>query len=144
MAEQGVASAAEMEALGGRLAGAIRAPALVGLEGPLGAGKTTLVRGFLRALGHAGPVRSPSYTLLESYPLNTAEVHHLDLYRLVDPAELEDLGLRDLLGPRSICLIEWPERGQGVLPALDWWIRIDCDTAPERRVCGLPGPPARV
>lgn len=129
-----------MEALGARLAGAIRAPAVVGLTGPLGAGKTTLVRGFLHALGHGGPVRSPTYTLVESYSLPPQTIHHLDLYRLADPEELENLGVRDLQDPAAIWLVEWPERGQGFLPALDWSIRIECDAGgTRRRLDGLPG-----
>lgn len=109
------ASAEETRALGARLAGAIvaadlREPLVVGLSGDLGAGKTTLVGGALAALGHPGPARSPTYTLIESYRLSGREVHHCDLYRLRDPEELEDLGLRDLLNGPSILLVEWPER----------------------------------
>jgi tRNA threonylcarbamoyladenosine biosynthesis protein TsaE len=97
---------------------------LVFLEGDLGAGKTTLVRGLLRGLGHRGPVRSPTYTLVETYELPDALVHHLDLYRIADPDELEFLGIRDLLDGASLVLVEWPERGAGVLPTPDLRVRI--------------------
>lgn len=138
MAERTVADPEAMLALGGELAAALRPPAVVALEGPLGAGKTTLVRGWLRALGHTGPVRSPTYTLLETYVLPSVHVYHLDLYRLVDPEELEFIGVRDLAAADALWLIEWPERGAGRLPPIDQRIRIDYHGA-TRRVQGLPG-----
>ncbi|MGH8582613.1 MAG: tRNA (adenosine(37)-N6)-threonylcarbamoyltransferase complex ATPase subunit type 1 TsaE [Gammaproteobacteria bacterium] len=102
----------DTEALGARLAAATRGHAvLVFLRGALGAGKTTLARGFLRGLGHTGPVKSPTYTLVEPYPLAPRPVFHFDLYRLSAASELEDLGIRDYLDGRSVLLIEWPERG---------------------------------
>lgn len=113
-----VARESDMVALGQRLAGALASIRMLHLRGPLGSGKTTLVRGILRGLGHHGPVRSPTFTLVESYPL-TREVHHFDLYRLKDPEELEFLGVRDYLQDDSLCLVEWPERAGKVLSAPD-------------------------
>lgn len=120
------------EALGARLAGALAgasrtAPVVVHLEGPLGAGKTTLARGLLRGLGHLGRVRSPTFTLLEPYELAGCQVIHLDLYRLADPGELEYLGLIDMLTPGAIALVEWAERGGDRLPPADLRIALDYD-----------------
>lgn len=137
MAERIIADEAEMAALGAELAGVLAAPAVVFLEGALGAGKTTLARAFLRGLGYTGAVRSPTYTLVESYPFDGLEVHHLDLYRVADPDELEFLGIRDLAASHAIWLVEWAERGADRLPAPDYVIRIDFDGA-GRRVTGLP------
>jgi tRNA threonylcarbamoyladenosine biosynthesis protein TsaE len=92
---------------------------VVALAGDLGAGKTTFVRGLLQALGVTRPVRSPSYGLLELYEIAGRQVLHLDLYRLHDPEELENLGLRDYHTPGTLWLVEWPDRGHGKLPAAD-------------------------
>ena len=89
------------------------------LTGELGAGKTTFARGFLRAMGVWGPVRSPTYTLMELYPAGPVTLLHVDLYRLRDPAELEALGLRDWARAGHVWLIEWPEKGGGHLPGAD-------------------------
>ncbi len=97
---------------------------VIELSGDLGAGKTTLVRGFLRECGVSGSVRSPTYTLVESYVLGPTTFIHLDLYRLRDPSELENLGLRDWAERGHLWLIEWPERGTGRLPAADVSVRL--------------------
>ena len=114
----------QQEGLGAVLARCCPAACIIYLEGDLGTGKTTLVRGFLRGMGYRGKVRSPTYTLIEPYECGGNSLYHLDLYRLAHPEELEYLGLRDLLQRDAILLIEWPERGQGMLPAEDLRVRI--------------------
>lgn len=111
---------ASTDRFGRRLAQVLGPSGVVYLIGDLGAGKTSIVRGLLRGLGVEGPVKSPTYTLIESYPVGEGRwVHHLDLYRLADAGELEWLGVRDLFGAGSLVLIEWPERGAGELPPPD-------------------------
>lgn len=112
-------------AFGAALAPLLPGRATVFLQGNLGAGKTTLVRALLRAAGHDGPVRSPTYTLVEPYRLARGSYYHLDLYRLSDPEELEYLGLRDMLAEDCVLLIEWPERGEAALPRPDLRIRLE-------------------
>jgi tRNA threonylcarbamoyladenosine biosynthesis protein TsaE len=126
IAERIVAGAEGTRELGARLARAwqasdpaTRVPMLITLSGELGAGKTTLTGGLLQALGHAGPVRSPTYTLVEPYRFGGRDVHHCDFYRLRHPDEVDDLGLRDLRAPGSLLLVEWPEKAEGRLGAPD-------------------------
>lgn len=116
-----------MLALGARLADSFvpsTAPLVIFLAGDLGAGKTTLVRGSLRALGVTGPIRSPTFTLLETYPLGSRVVAHLDLYRLNAP-DIEALGIRELLAADHVLFVEWPERAPGALPAPDVHVYFD-------------------
>ena len=118
--EQVVPDAEAMQALGGVFACACDAGSYcIYLVGELGTGKTTWVRGFLRGLGYSGAVKSPSFTLLEQYELPGRSIVHLDLYRVVAPGELEWIGIRDWLNQDTICLVEWPERGTGMLPEPD-------------------------
>jgi tRNA threonylcarbamoyladenosine biosynthesis protein TsaE len=124
MAEFHIAGEANQEAFGSALAHLVEPPCIIYLTGDLGAGKTTLARGFMRGLGHQGRVKSPTFTLLEPYELETLNCYHFDLYRLGDPEELLFLGIEDLLQPDAVLLIEWPERGEGVLAAPDLRIEI--------------------
>lgn len=125
---------ADTEALGRRLAAALPAVRLIHVRGPLGAGKTTFVRGVLRGLGHEGPVKSPTFTLVEPYRVGEVGVAHFDLYRIRDPAELEFLALRDYVGSGDVCLIEWPEHAHGALPMPDLEVMIEPRNNRERDV----------
>jgi tRNA threonylcarbamoyladenosine biosynthesis protein TsaE len=122
-------SAEATERFGAALWRLLPAKCLVFLHGDLGAGKTTLVRGFLQAAGHLGAVKSPTYTLVEEYQVDGRKIYHFDLYRLADPEELEWIGIRDYLDEESICIIEWPEMGKGMLPAADVSIRLGVQDA---------------
>lgn len=106
-------------ALGGALAACLEPGLIVYLRGELGAGKTTLVRGMLRALGHEGPVKSPTYALVELYDVSRLHLHHFDFYRFRDPREWIDAGFRESFNGRTVSLIEWPEKAAGQLPPAD-------------------------
>jgi tRNA threonylcarbamoyladenosine biosynthesis protein TsaE len=107
------------EQFGGELFYALPSKCLVFLHGELGAGKTTLVRGYLRAAGHTGTVKSPTYNLVEEYTINEKKIYHFDLFRLNDPEELEWIGINDYLNQDCVFFIEWPDQGKGFLPEPD-------------------------
>lgn len=130
-----------LAALAGRIGEGLRPPLTVYFRGDLGAGKTTFVRALIQSLGHSGRVKSPTYGLLEHYVLPEVDVLHLDLYRITDPGELEFLGIEDLRDDRTVLLVEWPERGRGVLPEPDLLIDLAeawDEGAPKRSVAFFP------
>jgi tRNA threonylcarbamoyladenosine biosynthesis protein TsaE len=132
-----LADAAATEALGARIAQALiaRPGLMLELEGDLGTGKTTLARGLLRALGVTGTIRSPTYTLMEVYAAAGKVLLHMDLYRLTDPLELHNLGISDYPPAQTWWLVEWPERGAGVLPPAD--LRISLSISGAQRIARL-------
>ena len=109
----------ETTEIGSKLASYLKGGEVIYLKGELGTGKTTLVRGVLNRLGHAGNVKSPTYTIVEPYSIDSHVIYHFDLYRLDDPEELESLGIRDYSDGQYICFFEWPEKGGNLLPNAD-------------------------
>ena len=109
----------ETTEIGSKLASCLKGGEVIYLKGELGTGKTTLVRGVLNRLGHTGNVKSPTYTIVEPYLIDSHVIYHFDLYRLDDPEELESLGIRDYCDGQSICFFEWPEKGGNLLPNAD-------------------------
>ena len=119
-----LATEAHTLSLGAALAPCLRGGMVLYLSGELGAGKTTLARGILRALGHAGRVKSPSYTLVEPYKLSKLYLYHFDFYRFTDSKELEEAGFREYFSQETVCLVEWPENAMELLPPADVTIRL--------------------
>lgn len=115
-------------ALGQRLAAGLAPGLKIYLSGDLGAGKTTLVRGLLRALGYRGRVKSPTFTLVELYKLSSLDLYHFDFYRFEDPREWADAGFRDAFDSAAVCIVEWPEKAAAELPPADLAIVLEhCD-----------------
>lgn len=133
-----IESANAMELLGARYAKKCTGGEVIFLEGDLGAGKTTFVRGFLRALGHLGAVKSPTYTIVEPYEDVKLKAYHFDLYRLGNIEELELMGARDYFDGSAVCLVEWPAQFSKALPAPTWHLKIEGEGT-ERQVCVNPG-----
>ncbi len=111
-----ISSADEMIKFGKQLSKNLKGGDVIYLNGDLGAGKTTLTKGIIKGLGYDGNIKSPTFTLVESYQPTDLDVHHFDMYRIADPEELEWMGIRDYFNDQSIVIIEWPEKGEGFLP----------------------------
>lgn len=124
----------ELNAFGEQLGRALRAPAIIGFSGDLGAGKTTLVQAICRGLGAAVPATSPTYALVHRYDSPAGPVYHVDCYRLQSSKEARDLGLDEILGQRAILLIEWPEKAGHMMPPLDRYFFLAHDTDADFRV----------
>jgi len=119
-----LANEADTLALGKKIAAVLRPGLIIFLNGNLGAGKTTLVRGILHGLGHQQAVKSPTYNLVEIYNFSRLYLYHFDFYRFNDPYEWEEAGFREYFNAHSICLIEWPEKVSGLLPEADITINL--------------------
>src|SRR5882672_638182 len=119
-------------ALGAALAPGVAPGRVLYLRGELGAGKTTVARGLLRALGYEGRVKSPTYTLVELYPLSSLNLYHFDFYRFKDQEEWLSSGFRDYFNPQSACVVEWPERANGLLPPPDLSVALEFEGAGRR------------
>jgi len=128
-------NAAATERVGAALARALIGGMVIALHGDLGTGKTTLVRGVLRELGWTGSVKSPTYTLVEYYPISSLYLYHFDFYRLQRPDEWVDAGFRDYFSSGAVCLVEWPDKAGAQLPAAD--MTIDLATAGDARKATL-------
>jgi tRNA threonylcarbamoyladenosine biosynthesis protein TsaE len=115
---------AATQLLGQLLAPAVRPGMVIFLEGDLGAGKTTLVRALIRALGYQGPVKSPTYSLVEVYVISSLYLYHFDFYRFELPEEFLDAGFEEYFNDNTVCLVEWPERARGCVPAPDLRLRL--------------------
>lgn len=124
----------ELSRFGEELGRALSAPAVIGLSGELGTGKTTLVQAMCRGLGARAPATSPTYALVHHYDAGGRPVYHVDCYRLRSPDEARDLGFDDMTRERAIVLIEWPERAGPWAPPLDRHFRLAHDPDPERRI----------
>jgi tRNA threonylcarbamoyladenosine biosynthesis protein TsaE len=111
--------------LGAQLAAGLSRGLKIYLSGDLGAGKTTLARGLLRGLGYEGRVKSPTYTLMELYKLPKLCLYHFDFYRLKEANEWQEAGFRESFAGTAVCLVEWPEQAQDLLPEPDLWIRLE-------------------
>jgi len=137
-----LADAAATERAGRALAAALAGGMVVALEGELGAGKTTLVRGILRGLGHEGPVKSPTYAVVEHYNFLSLYLYHFDFYRFADPDEWETAGISDYFRDDAVCLIEWPQRVADRLPDADLVLTLDDDVPIGRRLTARASTPA--
>lgn len=115
---------ADTKAFGQKLAGCLYSPLVLGFSGHIGAGKTTLIRAMLQSLGVTSAIKSPTFSLVESYQISTYTIHHFDLYRIQDADELEHIGMRDYLTDDKICFIEWPEHGSELVNHLDAMISL--------------------
>ncbi|MGY8844290.1 MAG: tRNA (adenosine(37)-N6)-threonylcarbamoyltransferase complex ATPase subunit type 1 TsaE [Gammaproteobacteria bacterium] len=132
-----IASEAEMEILGAQIASAAGSSCVFYLDGPLGAGKTVLARGYIRELGFIGPVKSPTFTLVEPYDVGGVVLNHFDLYRLNDPRELEFIGIEDYFSSGANVIVEWAEKGVGFLPTPDLYISLNYSSQCDSREVGL-------